>query len=165
LLFWRERREYFCLIASMRSFFSLKSRASSSLLRISDFRRLLFLLYEDPRDMLDGAALTALLICDLSWSPRYCRGGLESTDGFDFGYCLSSSDKSFGVGLCPLWIAAYPGPSFLGMSFYQFSSSSSSSFRSSRMGSGGTPAISSSFNSRYPSEMPLGSEIGSAVGG
>ena len=70
----------------MRSFFSLSIRASSSLLRISDFKSSFLRFYEDALETFDGAALPVLLITDLSVSPRYyfSRGGLEEvgTGGF-----------------------------------------------------------------------------------
>ena len=77
-------------MSSMRSFFSLSIRASSSLLSMSDFKRSFFLFCEDALEILDGATLVALLIIDLvSWSCCFYRGGFADevfapTGGFLF---------------------------------------------------------------------------------
>ena len=62
-LFYRDRREYLFFTSSIFSRFSLASLASSSLLRMSDLRRLAFccLLSEDARVLLDACDGTLLM--------------------------------------------------------------------------------------------------------
>ena len=99
LLFWRERREYFFLTASILSLFSFIKRASSSFERISDFSSSFFLFWEEARETFDYATLPELLIIDFSaWSRPDIRGGLDATGGLSFAATLVGSGIGLGYG-------------------------------------------------------------------